>query len=100
MFLFSAWICRTGEKRYCWAWYAPTEQKSGQLIYRRGESLFAIAFDPSRLQASGAPVPLLGLEAVKRWQGVALIDLSESGVLAYVPGTAEPEAQSALLWVD
>lgn len=81
-----------------WAGYAPTGRGKGHVIYRAGESLFAAAFDPTRLQMTGSPVPVV--EAVGKWQGNVLAAFSDSGVLIYVPATVDPEEQRTLVWVD
>ena len=39
--------------------YLPTSTKTGHRIYLHQSTLFAVAFDPSRLAATGSPVPIL-----------------------------------------
>ena len=67
--------------------YVPT----GHLVYARGGTLFAVAFDPEKLTKTGREVPLL--EGVRRSSavgpnrtGAAHFAFSTTGVLAYLPG--------------
>jgi eukaryotic-like serine/threonine-protein kinase len=96
----------TGEKKILlanagFAVYTPGMGRSSdpeQLVYARNGSLFTVPFDRNRL-AAGAPVPVL--EGVGGFGPLGLFGLSESGVLAYMPGDASqnPDA-STLVWVD
>ena len=63
-------------------WYA-----GGQLVYvRRDGGVFAVPFDPSRLELTGAPVPLFeGVQVAGLFPDMAL---SRSGTLLYVAGQA------------
>jgi serine/threonine-protein kinase len=75
--------------------YAPT----GHLIYARAGSLFAVRFDPNRLQVDGSPVPVV--EGVS-WQGglgFADYSFSNSGTLVYVPSGGAEENRT-MVWVD
>jgi len=56
-------------------------------------SLFAIQFDPFRLEVKGEPAAIL--------QGVKRYAISASGTLAYIPGTAREAAiRQTLVWVN
>ncbi len=58
----------------------------GHLVYALGESLFAVPFDPSRLEVTGGPVPVLeGVGRAVPNTGAAHFALSNSGSLAYIP---------------
>ncbi len=64
---------------------------TGHLLFINDGTLFALAFDPERLETSGAPMPVL--------QGVATsnldaghLGLSSDGMLAYVADTDSTEA--------
>lgn len=72
---------------------------SGHLFYARDGKVFALRFDPSRLEATGEA--FLALEGVlmSRNTGVANYDVSASGDLAYVPGICDGGARK-LVWVD
>jgi serine/threonine-protein kinase len=75
--------------------YAPT----GHLIYARDGNLFAVRFDPGRLQVMGRPFPVLQGVLMSRNSGVANFDVSANGDLLYIPGRAEGGART-LYWVD
>ena len=76
--------------------YVPT----GHLVYARGDSLFAVAFDPSRLTVSGKPVELEKgvMRAASNVTAAANYDVSNDGTLVYVSGNAG--GGNALVWVD
>jgi serine/threonine-protein kinase len=81
-----------------WAGYVRTSRDKGHIIYRSGETLFASPFDLARLEMTGSPVPVV--ERVGRWQATVLAEFSDSGLLVYVPATAQTEEQRTLVWVD
>jgi len=75
---------------------------SGHLLYPRAGGLTAVGFDLDRLETVGQPFPILedvyagpGLKGV----GQGAFSVSDTGVLAYVPGGA-PAAETRLVWVD
>jgi Tol biopolymer transport system component len=76
--------------------YVPT----GHLVYARGDSLFAVAFDPSRLAVSGKPVELVKgvMRAASNATAAANYGVSNDGTLVYVSGKAG--GGNALVWVD
>ena len=72
--------------------YLPT----GHLVYALGGTLFAVSFDPDRLEVKGGPVPVI--EGVRRspgaTTGAAQYGVSTNGSLIYVPGpTSASSAQ-------
>ena len=73
---------------------------SGHVVFARKGSLIAVPFDLRRLEVAGQPVPIVdGLVTTAVTSGGAEYDITPTGLLAYVPGTARaPEA--SLLWVD
>lgn len=73
---------------------------SGHVVFARAGSLMAVPFDLRRLELSGSPVPVVdGLVTTAVTSGGAEYDVTPTGLLAYVPGTARaPEA--SLVWVD
>jgi Tol biopolymer transport system component len=80
--------------------YIPT----GHLVYAVSSTLYAVAFDPAKLEVSGGPVPVvegvmrsIGSVGVGR-SGVAQFSVSEDGTLAFAPGEARSE--QSLFWVD
>jgi serine/threonine-protein kinase len=80
--------------------YVPT----GHLVYAQGADLHAVAFDVDTLKVTGGPVPVV--RGVRRAinptgsAGSAYYDISTSGTLVYVPGSATGNALSTLAWVD
>jgi serine/threonine-protein kinase len=71
------------------AMYVPT----GHLVYSLANNdLFAVPFDPNKLEITGGPVPLE--------EGVLDFIVSNSGTLVYVPGTSASTSLRTLVWVD
>jgi serine/threonine-protein kinase len=75
--------------------YAP----SGHLIYAQGGSLMAVPFDPQRLTASGAPIPVVDGVLQSPVSGTAQYSFSATGSLVYIPGSVQ-SAQNRLVWVS
>src|SRR5262249_32372825 len=73
--------------------YVPT----GHLAYARGGSLFAVPFDPERLQVKGTPSPVLEGVATS-FGGFADYSFSDSGDLVYRPDSTEEK--TTMVWVD
>jgi Tol biopolymer transport system component/tRNA A-37 threonylcarbamoyl transferase component Bud32 len=72
----------------------------GHIVYARAGSLIAVPFDLSRMEVRGAPVPVQeGVVTTVLTSGGAEYDVTPSGLLAYVPGTAKAPVRS-LVWVD
>ena len=69
---------------------------SGHIVYSRDDALFAVPFDLSQLQVSGAPVALP--ERAFDDEG-AHFSVSGSGLLAYLPA-APRRFDRRLVWVD
>jgi eukaryotic-like serine/threonine-protein kinase len=70
---------------------------NGYLLFQRSNTLMAQAFDASRLQLRGDPVPIA--EAVEStWFGTGVFSVSPAGVLAYHPVTLGGNIQ--LTWFD
>ena len=73
--------------------------KTGHILYVQDGTLFALAFDPERLQASGSQMPVLeGIES-QPGEGAAQFAVSGDGILAYVPGSASMST-FPVVWVD
>ena len=77
----------------------PLYSPSGHLVYARGGNLLAIRFDAKRLKVTGQPFTVLEEILMSVNSGVANYDISASGDLIYVPGTADKGART-LVWVD
>ncbi len=80
--------------------YLPT----GHLMYARAGGLMAVDFDPDHPEVSGEPFPIPE-EAYsdsgpgQKGFGLSAFSVSETGVLAYIPGGAAA-AETRLVWVD
>jgi serine/threonine protein kinase len=75
--------------------YAP----SGHLVYAQGGSLIAVPFDPQRLTATGAAVPVVEGVLQSPVNGFAQYSISATGSLVYVPGGVQ-STQCRLVWVS
>jgi predicted Ser/Thr protein kinase len=76
----------------------PRYALSGHLVYAQGGSLLAVPFDPERLTATGAAVPVVEGVLQSRNSGAAQYSFSATGSLVYVPGDIQG-LQSRLVWV-
>ena len=74
--------------------YLPT----GHIVYGVGNNLLAVPFDTNKLEVAGGPVSIVdGVFRVTAPQYA----FSDSGTLAYIPGTtAEATPGRTLVWVD
>jgi eukaryotic-like serine/threonine-protein kinase len=77
----------------------PVYSASGHLVYAHGGNLLAIRFDAKRLKVTGQPFTVLEGVLMSVNSGVANYDISRSGDLIYVPGTAD-RGERTLVWVD
>jgi len=93
-------VMATGERRVVhrggtYGRYVP----SGHLVFVNLASLFAVPFDPERMQVTGSPAPVLQNLTVTSSEGGAQFSFSESGRLAYV--TAENSVtEYPIVWVN
>ena len=72
---------------------------NGHLVFARGGSIYAVRFDPERLQATGTPVVVLQGVAVDVNTGATHFAVADDGTLAYVPGNPTPNLRR-LVWVN
>ncbi len=71
----------------------------GYLLFDRGRQLVAQPFDPDRMEARGAPVPIGGqLNRTTEMSGLRQIGVSETGILVFQAG--EYVQTSRLVWLD
>jgi len=77
----------------------PRYSPSGHLVYARGGNLLAIRFDSRSLAVLGRPFTVLEGVQMSVNSGVANFDISTSGDLVYVPGSAD-KGERTLVWVD
>jgi serine/threonine-protein kinase len=73
--------------------------ESGHVLYAFQNTLFALPFDLNRLEAKGAPVPVVPDVAGASAEGTAHFDVSSTGLLTYLTGEG-PAETSRLVWVD
>jgi serine/threonine-protein kinase len=76
----------------------PRYSPSGHLLFAREGRVFAVPFDPNRLETTGPPIPILDGVKNSLNSGVANFMVSATGTLVYVAGNAS-EPQGHLLWV-
>jgi hypothetical protein len=84
--------------------YVPMRPGSsaGYIVYYTSltGSLMAVAFDASRMEVKGSPVPVLdGVQGFSN-SPFALLGISDSGTLAYVAGGPGAGLASQLIWMD
>jgi serine/threonine-protein kinase len=70
---------------------------SGHLLFVREGTLFAAAFDPSRLELTGRPVPVVDDVAHSLINGTAQFSTSDNGLLAY---RRARNAERVVQWMD
>jgi eukaryotic-like serine/threonine-protein kinase len=75
----------------------PFELPNGQVGFAFGNGIVGRAFDASRLEVSGAPVPLVA-DAVRGSTGALQVAVAQNGTIAYSPGV--PPQRRPLVWVD
>ena len=73
--------------------YVPT----GHLVYMRGGSMMAVAFDPERLETRGAAIPVAD-HVMTQSTGAGHFGFSHDGVLLYLTGDAH-DVRRRLVWV-
>ena len=74
------------------------EYAEGQLLFVRGDTLFAQQFDPSTLELTGEPRQLITQLDVQSGSFLAPFTISEGGELVYVAGA--PERKRELVSLD
>jgi len=73
---------------------------SGHIVYAHAGTLMAVPFDLAGLRLTGPAIPAQeGVITTPATSGSAEYDVADSGLLAYVPGSARPP-ERALVWVD
>lgn len=79
--------------------FCPRYSPSGHIVYANGGNLYAVPFDPGKLEVTGLPVKVIEGVQMSTNTGSAYFDVSSTGALAYVPGVAEG-GERTLVWVD
>ena len=72
---------------------------SGHLVYVHQGQLFGVRFDPARLEARGAPVPILADVAANPATGGGQFDFSAAGTFVYAAGKTAAQAWQ-VAWLD
>jgi serine/threonine-protein kinase len=84
--------------------YLATPRGSGYLIYVNKATLFAIQFDPDKLETRGTAVPVLDDVAYESTVGTGQFDFSPApsghGTLVYLRAGANASGMTLLQWVD
>src|SRR5262249_35136733 len=77
----------------------PTYAANGDLLYVRGNVLFAAAFDARRLEIRGRPRPIIDGVLGDPTPGAAFYSVADSGTFVYIPRDPFGAARR-LAWVD
>jgi serine/threonine-protein kinase len=79
----------------------PNYLPGGHLVYVNNGSLFAIPFDPGKLETSGNAIPILDDMKVNPLTNGADLSFSSNGTLVYRKrGTGAVSGQATLQWID
>ncbi len=79
-------------------YYVPSgDSGKGHLLFFREGTIFAQAFDPSKLELSGEPIPIIEKVASVP---IAFFSASRNGVLTYITGTFGALLNAQLTWFD
>jgi len=80
--------------------YVPSPYGSGHLLYVHESTLFAVLFNPARLETWGTPVPLLADVAGNSVEGGGQFDAALNGSLVYVNGKSAASSSYPIVWMD
>ena len=75
------------------------EREGGHLLYIQQGTLFAVPFDPVRLETMGQGVPVIEGLTSSATSGGAQVDVSREGTLAYVPGGVTSNLANPIDWM-
>jgi Tol biopolymer transport system component len=95
-------VVKTGERKTIlkgasMAMFAP----GGYLVFGRTGSLFAVRFDPEKLEVTGNPVPVLNDVSGDSTTGAVHFSIAEDGTIAYLPGGEQGGmGLYRVMWVD
>ena len=89
----------TGQQRILLAGTSPRFATSGHLVFFREGSLWAVPFDPDRLEVTGEPRPVMEGVGVNPL-GWAYYSVAHDGTLVYRPGSGGGGVERTLVWVD
>ncbi len=80
--------------------YLHASNGNGYLVYINKGTLFAVPFDPERLEVRGTPSPVLEEVAYSTALGFAHFDFSRNGTLVYRIGGASQADLVTVQWLD
>jgi Tol biopolymer transport system component len=80
--------------------YVPSPYGNGHLLYVHESTLFAVPFDPARLETSGTPVPILADVAGNSVDGAGQFDGTINGSFVYVNGKSTMSSSYPIVWMD
>jgi len=80
--------------------YLPASNGTGHLVYINNGTLFAVPFDPDRLEVRGTPSLVLEEVAYSTSYGSAQFDFSRNGTLVYRTGGAPGANLVTVQWLD
>jgi Tol biopolymer transport system component len=84
---------KSGKPKELFAAYGARYLSTGHIVYRTGNTLFAVPFDLKRMETTGGPVPVV--------EGLREAVISDSGTLVYIPGNALAATPGLnLVWVN
>jgi Tol biopolymer transport system component len=89
----------TGRRTFLAKGRMPRYVSTGHLLFARGRLLYAVSFDPTRLELHGNPVPVVDGVAGDMTTGAADYAVTDAGTLVFVPGDPSG-AQHVPVWVD
>jgi hypothetical protein len=96
---FSDGRTKTLEQRGFSPRYLATSKSVGHLIYVDQGTLFAVPFDPNRMETLGTPVPIFDDVAQATGSGFAQFDVSSEGTLVYRRSNAVMPLRT-VQWLD
>jgi serine/threonine protein kinase len=88
----------SGVRRTLGAGGSPAYAPSGHLIFAQAGVLMAAPFDAGRMEITGSAVPVLEGVMQSATSGLAQYNFSDSGTLAYIPGSLQ--GAHRLIFVD
>lgn len=86
---------KTGARKTLWRGgyfgrYVPSRGARGHLVYLHEGTLFAVPFDPGRLELEGTPIPVVEDIASDPLSGGGQFDVSATGTMVYLAGGGAP----------
>jgi len=73
---------------------------SGHLMYARGTAIYAVPFDPDRIEVTGPPLPVIEGGQLNQLSGTANFEVSGTGILIYTPLGPLSINNNVVGWMD